>query len=271
MQIIEKRLDEIQPYERNPRKNDKAVDYVARSIKEFGFKVPIVIDKDGIIVAGHTRYKASRKLKLDKVPCIVADDLTDEQIKAYRLADNKVSEQAEWDDDLLKLELDDIFELDMSDFGFDTDIDIEDRYDDYEKGSINEKYIVPPFSVLHAGQGYWQDRKKQWISFIHSKEGRSDQLLGSGLQKLAQKGGQPTENAGISVFDPVLTETMVKWFCPEHGRIIDPFTGGSVRGLVSSFGGHDYVGVDLRQEQIDANNDEFERIQGMKDFYGETL
>lgn len=125
MNIVSKRIDEIKPYEKNPRKNDSAVDYVAKSIKEFGFKVPIVIDKDGIIIAGHTRYKASKKLGLKEVPCIVADDLTEEQVKAFRLADNKVSEKAKWNDKLLEEELSDIFSIDMEDFGFDLGIDDE--------------------------------------------------------------------------------------------------------------------------------------------------
>ena len=119
MDIVEKGIKDIKPYEKNPRKNDSAVEAVANSIKEFGFKVPIVIDKDNVIVCGHTRYKAAKKLGIDKVPCVIADDLTDEQIKAYRLADNKVSELAEWDIDLLGEELDGIFDIDMSDFGFD--------------------------------------------------------------------------------------------------------------------------------------------------------
>lgn len=110
-------ITELKPYPNNPRKNDHAVDAVAASIREFGFKVPLVIDKDGVIVAGHTRYKAAQKLGLKELPCIVADDLTDDQIKAFRLADNKTAELAEWDFELLDLELDDI-ELDMSQFGF---------------------------------------------------------------------------------------------------------------------------------------------------------
>ena len=118
MNIIEKNLSEIKPYEKNPRKNDNAVEYVANSIKEFGFKVPIVIDNNGVIVAGHTRYKASKKLGLEKVPCIIADDLTPEQIKAYRLADNKVSEKSEWDFDLLQDELSEILNIDMEMFDF---------------------------------------------------------------------------------------------------------------------------------------------------------
>lgn len=125
MDIINLELSNIKEYENNPRKNDEAVKYVAESIKQFGFKVPIVIDKNNVIVCGHTRYKAAQKLKLKTVPCIKADDLTDEQINAYRLADNKVSEKAEWDFDLLNFELGELDStgIDMSDFGFDFNVD----------------------------------------------------------------------------------------------------------------------------------------------------
>lgn len=127
-------IAEVKPYEKNPRKNDQSVDKVANSIKEFGFKVPIVVDKNNIIVCGHTRYKAAKKLGLSVVPCVVADDLTEEQIKAYRLADNKVGEDSLWDMDLLSEELGDILDLDMSDFGFELLEDepeevIEDEFD----------------------------------------------------------------------------------------------------------------------------------------------
>lgn len=118
MKVILKNIKELIPYEKNPRKNDEAVKYVKESIKEFGFKVPIVIDTNNVIVAGHTRYKAAKQLKLKEVPCIVADDLTEEQIKAYRLADNKVAEFAEWDFNLLNLELDELINFDMNIYGF---------------------------------------------------------------------------------------------------------------------------------------------------------
>ncbi len=123
MQIKEIGIDKINVYENNPRINDKAVKYVANSIKKFGFKNPIIIDKNNIIVAGHTRYLASKKLGLKNVPCIIADDLTEKQIKAFRLADNKVSEFSQWDNDLLDLELGELSDLDidMSEFGFDVD------------------------------------------------------------------------------------------------------------------------------------------------------
>lgn len=107
MDIVNRRLAEIHPYENNPRFNDEAVDAVAASIQEFGFKVPIVLDSEGVIVAGHTRWKAALKLQLETVPCVVADDLTPEQIKAFRLADNKVAEIAYWNEEAMAKELED--------------------------------------------------------------------------------------------------------------------------------------------------------------------
>ena len=121
MHIQEILLEDLKEYENNPRNNDGAVQAVADSIKEFGFKVPIVIDRDNVIVAGHTRLKAARLLGLETVPCIVADDLTPEQVKAYRLADNKTGELAEWDFAALEIEISELSEMsdiDMSDFGF---------------------------------------------------------------------------------------------------------------------------------------------------------
>lgn len=133
MQIQYMKLGDIRPYERNPRHNDDAVDGVANSIKAFGFKVPIVVDKNGIIIAGHTRYKAAKRLGMKEVPCIQADDLTPEQVKAFRLADNKVAEKADWDFEALDAELSDIDELDMTQFGFELPEDepevSEDEYD----------------------------------------------------------------------------------------------------------------------------------------------
>lgn len=132
MKIVYKDVNDIIPYENNPRHNDNAVDYVANSIKEFGFRVPIIIDKDNVIVTGHTRLKACEKLGIDKVPCIYADDLTEDQIKAFRIADNKVSEFASWDLEKLDLELGDI-DLDMSMFG------ILNEDDDNEVIQLEEK------------------------------------------------------------------------------------------------------------------------------------
>jgi len=117
LKIVIKNIDELKVYENNPRKNDQAVDAVANSIKEFGFKVPVIITKDNVIIAGHTRIKACKKLGISDVPCIIADDLSEDQIRAFRLADNRASELADWDLDKLKVEFDNI-ELDLDLFGF---------------------------------------------------------------------------------------------------------------------------------------------------------
>lgn len=143
VEITDMRISEIAPYDGNPRINDEAVEYVANSIREFGFKVPIIVDSNGVIVAGHTRYKAAIELGMDTVPCIVADDLTDDQVRAFRIADNKVSEIAEWDDDLLSIELDGIIDIDMDLFGFDVGPDdgsVEDERDETIPGENGFEY-----------------------------------------------------------------------------------------------------------------------------------
>lgn len=99
MNIVEMQLSELKPYENNPRYNDEAATYVAESIDRFGFKIPIIVDKDYVIIAGHTRYKAAHILGLVTVPCIIADDLDEKQVKAYRIADNRMAELSEWNFD----------------------------------------------------------------------------------------------------------------------------------------------------------------------------
>lgn len=153
MQIVYKKINELKPYVNNPRFNDDAVEYVANSIKEFGFKVPIVIDKNNEIVAGHTRYKASLELGLEEVPCIVADDLSEEQIKAFRLADNKVSEKAEWDFELLEEELENL-NLDMSEFGFEN---IEIDWNNVEE-LTDDNYEEPQHKMLECPKCHHIDR-----------------------------------------------------------------------------------------------------------------
>lgn len=120
-------VDRIIPYENNPRDNKDAVKAVAESIQMFGWKVPIVIDSNNVIVCGHTRLLAAKKLNIDSVPCIRANDLTEEQIQAYRLADNKTAELSKWDSEKLDLELEQLSEIgiDMSKFGFDSKLEIE--------------------------------------------------------------------------------------------------------------------------------------------------
>lgn len=143
-------IDTIIPYENNPRINDGAVDYVAKSIKEFGFKVPIVVDQNNVIVAGHTRFKACKKLGIKEVPCIIADDLTDDQIKAYRIADNKVAEYSEWDIELLISEINDI-NIDTEWLGFEFEDLEDDDIDDIEVNEDEFELEVPEESTTKRG------------------------------------------------------------------------------------------------------------------------
>lgn len=135
MKVQEMNIDEIKPYENNPRVNDKSVDDVAKSIKEFGWQQPIVVDKDNVIIVGHTRWKAAKKLGMKKVPVVVASNLTPAQVKAYRLADNKVSEESIWDNKKLLDELDEINKIDDDVFTGFTESDI---FDDVLNESLND-------------------------------------------------------------------------------------------------------------------------------------
>lgn len=141
MNIKEVPIDEVKPYENNPRNNDEAVQATAHSIKEFGWQQPIVVDKNNIVIAGHTRLRAAKKLKLASVPILVADNLTDDQVRAYRLADNKTGELAIWDDNLLSDELNQIVDIDMEEFGFNLSEPEEKPLPDLSD-NINEKFQV---------------------------------------------------------------------------------------------------------------------------------
>ena len=149
MDIVYKNTKDLIPYKNNPRINDGSVRYVANSIKEFGFKVPIVIDKNNVIVAGHTRHKAAKMLGMKQVPCIVADDLTDEQIKAFRIADNSAGSDSEWEMDLLNVELADL-PFDFTDFGLYLDEDI--KKENGDGTGVDEKEI--PKMELRAFEHY---------------------------------------------------------------------------------------------------------------------
>lgn len=151
MEIIYVNVNELKEYENNPRKNEKAIEAVEKSIKDYGFKNPIIIDEKYVIVCGHTRLLAAKNLGYEKVPCIMADDLSEEQIKAFRLIDNKTNEFAEWDFEKLNEELSSL-EIDLSEFGFieNTDIDVDEFFEEPEEKEKEPKYITCP----HCGKTF---------------------------------------------------------------------------------------------------------------------
>ena len=136
-------IDTVKPYIYNPRVNDQAVDAVARSIEEFGFRSPIVVDESKTIINGHTRLKAAKQLGLEQVPVLLADDLTEEQVRAFRLADNKTAELAEWDDDMLEEELSLLDDIDMSEFGFEDMVEeLEEEKLDNTPHELNDDDVI---------------------------------------------------------------------------------------------------------------------------------
>ena len=279
MKIESLPIERLIPYARNSRSHsDAQVAQVAASIREFGFTNPVLIDGADGIIAGHGRVLAARKLGLDKVPCIRLVHLSETQKRAYIIADNKLALNAGWDEEMLALELAELREVD-----FDLDLvgfDEEELGDLFAEpapeaeggsgseggaGSLAAKFGVPPFSVLNARDGWWQDRKRAWLATgIKSELGRGEELIGKAAPNSAygkqstgiDKEGNLTYKESVgntSTFDPVLCELAYRWFSPAGGTVLDPFAGGSVRGIVASHCGRQYIGMDLRAEQIEAN------------------
>lgn len=159
LNIIERNMKDIKPYERNPRKNKRAVQAVKRSIEEFGFRTPIILDRDGVIVAGHSRYQAAKELGFKTLPTLIADDLTETQIKAYRIADNRTVDFADWDADLLTSEVEgidmDLDWLELSELGVGTDFQPADEDDQGKLDKKEPKFVTCP----HCGETFEYDAK----------------------------------------------------------------------------------------------------------------
>jgi DNA modification methylase len=355
------------PYARNSRTHDEGqIAQLAASLDEFGMVGSIVV-RDGVIAKGHGTLDAIRKLyaagkllypapgkaggadpyPVGTAPVLEVSGWTDAQFRAYVIADNKLALNAGWDEEMLRIEFDALKDdgFDLSLVGFDAD-ELKDIFtgpatgegegegkggepDEGEKvGSLAERFLIPPFTVLNAREGWWQDRKRAWLALgIKSELGRGENALGMSEQaknpdtyrerreqtedlrgglthrtttdpyrnkKKGEMGGvlmkswtshplfypqkqakekelgrelttaefiekyfvPPTDDAytsGTSIFDPVLCELAYAWFSPKGGTVLDPFAGGSVRGVVASKLGRQYIGHELRAEQVEAN------------------
>ena len=198
MNIEYMKPDEMIPYEGNAKLHPpEQVEHIANSIKMFGWTQPIVVDENNVVVIGHGRLLVAKKLMLDKVPVVRRDDLTEEQINACRLADNKTNE-SEWDfskmeEELAALAIDGI---DMTQFGFEEMQENLSAETDDNKGSLKEKYLVPPFSVIYGNKPDWLARKRKWVAFgIHSEIGRGGKLVFQ-LPKWMER--QAQYNGGVS-------------------------------------------------------------------------
>lgn len=284
-------IETVKPNPNNPRTitpENKAL--LVKSIKDFPQMLelrPLVVDKKGVILGGNMRYDAAIGAGLKKIPIIRAESLTPAQAKEFVVKDNVGLGEWEWEALLEQYSTDDLQEWGLDVPGVD---DAADSGTGEKQGnaSLSDEFGVPPFTVLNAREGWWQERKRAWLELgIKSEVGRGDNetgagtvggngaSLGAGLQ--ARKGadgkleyvnihagrskaygieGNISEATGTSIFDPTLTELCYRWFSPVGGLILDPFAGGSVRGIVASHVGRQYVGVELRKEQVDANNEQ---------------
>ena len=285
--VVYQDVKKINAYVNNSRTHTpEQINQVANSIKEFGFTNPILIDEQHNVIAGHARLEAAISLSMNEVPCIILHGLTELQKRAYLIADNQLALNAGWDLDILRAEIEalELNEFDIDLLGFDEEFikqfneDIQEKLNEVgEKTSMSDKFLIPPFSVFNAREGWWQERKKIWLDYgIESEVGRSDNLIFDSSAKPPQvyeikrsyeiKMGSnvtwdefllkhPELNTlnGTSVFDPVLCEIAYRWFSPKGGVILDPFAGGSVRGIVAALLNRQYIGCDLRQEQVTAN------------------
>jgi hypothetical protein len=253
------KLTQIKPNPNNPRliKDDKFKKLV-KSLEEFPEmmeKRPIVCvtDVDGKIypLGGNMRLKAIKELNYKEIPdtwVTMADEWTEEKRREFVVKDNvgfgewDWDQLAEWDSEQLE-----DWGLELPEFGEFEDAELSDK-----PKKLSDRFIIPPFSVLDTRQGYWKQRKNWWESLgIKSELGRDNNLLES-LNNLAKKSDQGNQKDN-SIFDPVLCELSYQWFNVPNGKILDPFAGGSVRGIVAAKLGFDYLGNDLRSEQIDAN------------------
>lgn len=256
-------IETVKPNPNNPRTitpENKAL--LVKSIKDFPQMLelrPLVVDKKGVILGGNMRYDAAIGAGLKKIPIIRAESLTPAQAKEFVVKDNVGLGEWEWEALLEQYSTDDLQEWGLDVPGVD---DAADSGTGEKQGnaSLSDEFGVPPFTVLNAREGWWQERKRAWLELgIKSEVGRDASVGGSKMVSGYGEAGRETglvAESDTSIFDPVLCEIAYRWFSPVGGLILDPFAGGSVRGIVASHVGRQYVGVELRKEQVDANNEQ---------------
>jgi len=253
----------------NPNSHpEEQIQLLAQIIKKTGWRAPVTVsNRSGYIVKGHGRLLAAKFAGLSSVPVDYQDYSSDEEEYADMIADNKIAEFSILDKKLIA----DIFESyefsndDITLTGFNPDEfqdlcnAVEQKQNECLKANLREMFIAPPFSIFKANGGEWQKRKNEWLEIgLKSELGRNKTF--ESLQKLHESRKDLTKTqlknsykAGISIFDPVLCELVYSWFSKENDTILDPFAGGSVRGIVASLLKRNYCGIELRNEQVEAN------------------
>jgi len=287
---------------RNARQHtERNMSAVAASLRDLGAGRSIVVDRDGVVIGGNAVYEKARELgiavreiatKGDELVVVRRVDLAtdDPRRKALALADNQIATLAEWDEVVLSELLSEVEEIEFETMGF-SSLTPEHTGDLPESVSLAERFLIPPFSVLNAREGWWQARKRAWLALgLQSELGRGNEGDGTKRGLAFSSSAQPISvykaknrheadvgrkvsweefytahpdaavQSGTSIFDPILCELAYRWFCPPGGTVLDPFAGGSVRGVVAAVLGRRYVGIDLSEKQIEANRKQAEAI-----------
>jgi len=272
-------INDLKSDHKNARKRtNQSAELIQESIKRYGAARSIVIDEDNRILAGNGTIEGAKAAGIknvriietagDEIIAVRRTDLTEHEKVGLALADNRTSDLSDWDSEMLHqlsqeqdispwFDEDDLAEI----IGDDPDSTsaAPDGSGNIIKQKLSDSFGVAPFTVLNAREGWWQERKKSWLALgIKSEEGRDNDLLKS-LNTLAQKSDQG-EQKNNSIFDPVLCELAYRWFSPQQGIILDPFAGGSVRGIVASKLNRQYIGCELREEQVLANRQQADQI-----------
>lgn len=253
------------PYARNSKEHpEEQIQNIVNSMNEFGMCDPIGVwtnpQGELEIVEGHGRVLALNEIGEEKAPIIRLDHLTDEQRRAYSHVHNQTTLTSGFDEEILAMDLDEL-DFKWEDFGFDIPEEDTEPVDETVRGSLNDRFLVPPFSVFDARQGYWNARKRIWKNLICDVgQARSDAEVYQINVDYA-----PEFDTGVSILDPVLAEIVTMYFCPGPGaKCFDVFAGDTVFGYVSSYLGNEFTGIELRQEQADFNN---ERVAGLNAKY----
>jgi DNA modification methylase len=246
--------------------SQRNIEAIKGSLQRFGQQKPIVVDEDNVVRAGNGTLDAARALGWEEIS-IVRSDLVGPEMTAFAIADNRTAELATWDEEALARTLEALPEvMPTTDAGFTAEEMGELLRGLAEPPRVSEplaeRFGVPPFSVLDARQGSWQERKREWTRrWRFSDAGRSDMAMTGGSPMVAGGYAPGHRTVGmvsardISLFDPVLAELLVRWFSGKGDRVLDPFAGGPVRGIVATQSGREYLGVDLSQEQVAANEE----------------
>lgn len=256
------------------------------SMKRFGYLTPIIVDQDNKIADGEHRVLIYKEFGINEIPAYRVEFQDDVERRLLRQAMNKLRGEHDPIMDAEEIQilraanlLPDLAELIAQDENILKRIIEEyhpdktilahgETYPGTDAGALALRWGVPPFSVLDRRTKTWQERRRLWLGFgIASEQGREEVVLFGkhlNVRTAPLKDGKINKDyrPTVSVYDPVLAEIMIRWFCvPKQAKILDPFSGGSVRGIVASFLGHDYTGIDLREEQIQANEKQYEALK----------